>query len=238
MTARRVQENPEIGQQLLEQAVGVLQSLPAARIVRHGKPIDEILAETSIERYDLFIIGTRERFSISDIFVGELAKRLADQAKISVLVVRNPRASIENILVTDSAQYMDDPAINLAGRIAQGTGARVTMLHVSGELPAMYTGLQTMEETITELLQSDTPIAGNLKLHAEQLRDLGVEAQIELRHGAPVEEILRAAEKQKPDLILVSESKQYGLGLFLVDIPMELVCRAPCPVLVVHGSLS
>jgi len=238
LTARRVNEDPAIGQQVLKQAADVLPSQPAARIVRHGTPIDEILAETSIDRYDLFIVGTREHFSISDIFVGELAKRLAAQAKISVLVVRNPSERIENILVTDSAQHVVDPAINLAGKIAHGLAAQVTMLHVTGELPAMYTGLQTMEETLTELLQSDTPIAGNLRAHAEQLRALGVDTNIELRHGAPAEEILRAAERQNPDLIVVSGSKQYGLGLLLVDIPKELVSRAPCSVLVVHGRSS
>lgn len=238
LTARRVNEDAAIGQQVLKQAAVALLSKPVSRIVRHGAPIDEILAEASIDRYDLFIVGTRERLSIGDIFVGELAKRLAAQAKISVLVVRNPSERIKNILVTDSAQYIDDPAINLAGKIAQGTNAAVTMLHVSGELPAMYTGLKTMEETLSELMQSDTPIAANLRSHAEQLRALGVDAEIELRHGAPAEEILRAAERQTPDLIVVSGSKQHGLGLLLVDIPLELVSRAPCPVLIVHSGSS
>jgi nucleotide-binding universal stress UspA family protein len=102
----------------------------------------------------------------------------------------------------------------------------------------MYTGLGTIEETLPELLQTDTPAARHLRWGAEILDQLGLRAELELRHGVAAEEILREALEGDYDLIVIGARYVASRlrGLLMGDVTRQIVDRAPCPTLVVRPS--
>jgi nucleotide-binding universal stress UspA family protein len=103
----------------------------------------------------------------------------------------------------------------------------------------MYSGLSRLGEGLPDLLQTDTPVARHIKKCAELLRSHDVDARIELRHGHPSDEILRAAEVDNYDLIVIGGSDTRGLGRLLLDeVSMQVVANSPRPVLVVRGDME
>ena len=67
----------------------------------------------------------------------------------------------------------------------------------------------------------------------ERLRERGIESELEIAYGKPVEEIVRAAEEGSYDVLVVGSR---GLGpvgqLLLGSVSEQLVRKAQCPVLV------
>jgi nucleotide-binding universal stress UspA family protein len=100
----------------------------------------------------------------------------------------------------------------------------------------MYTGLEQMEETLAELLQSDTDIARELKWAAEEVKKNGsVSSDLELRRGYAADEILREGQVGDYDVIVLGSSRYAGgiVRVLMGDLTREVVGRAQRPVLVV-----
>jgi nucleotide-binding universal stress UspA family protein len=101
----------------------------------------------------------------------------------------------------------------------------------------MYTGLEAMEETLPELLQTDTPLAEHLRESARLLAEQGVPAEVKLRRGMAHDEIVREAEQGDYDLIVMGPNPMKGLRrIWTEDVTAQVIELAPCPVLVVRDS--
>ena len=121
---------------------------------------------------------------------------------------------------------------------ALAAGAQTTLLHVANPVPSMYTGLPAMEETLAELLQTDTPAARHLRRGAEVLDQLGVAAELKLRRGVAADEILREADEGDYDLIVIGKRSGAAWlnGLLVGDVARQIVDGAARPVLVVPSA--
>ena len=74
-----------------------------------------------------------------------------------------------------------------------------------------------------------------LALLAEELQSLGVRVQTLLGEGVAFQEILRVAERQRCDLIILASHGRTGLGHVLIgSVAERVVRRATCPVFVVR----
>jgi nucleotide-binding universal stress UspA family protein len=97
----------------------------------------------------------------------------------------------------------------------------------------MYTGLDEMEETIEELLVTDTPLAQHLRKCAAILTEHDIEAEIEIKQGDVVEAILEEAVEGKYDLIVLGESGARKLrGMLMGNVTQQIINRAASAVLV------
>lgn len=96
---------------------------------------------------------------------------------------------LERILICTSGLEVADPVIEMGARLARPAHARPTLLYVTIPIPTMYTGLSAIEEKLTDLLQTDTPVAQHL------------------RHAVVSEEILREAQTGNYDLIILGASQ-------------------------------
>jgi nucleotide-binding universal stress UspA family protein len=125
--------------------------------------------------------------------------------------------------------------VRLGGRLAQAAQADVTLLHIASPVPSMYTGLDGIEETLAELLQTDTPLARHLRWCAKKLASYGITADIKLRHGVVASEILREAQIGDYDMIVIgSRTLASRLGELVLDnVARQILKQTECPVLVV-----
>ena len=98
------------------------------------------------------------------------------------------------------------------------------------------TGLDEIEETLAELLQTDTEIAKHLRKGADFLASQNIPATLELRHGVAVEEIVIESERGDFDLLVVGASaSSTGLRSWLLgNVTSKLIHQSNIPILVVQ----
>ena len=96
-----------------------------------------------------------------------------------------------------------------------------------------------MEEDTVLLLRSETELGINLRMGKESLEAGGVAAEVKLRHGSVIEEILREVHEGNYDLVVTGTALSRSLRTYaLGDVGRELVNRAHRPVLVVRTQVK
>jgi nucleotide-binding universal stress UspA family protein len=213
---------------------------PVETRIREGDPAGEILAEIEEGGYDLVVLGVNEAPGLRRHFLGSVTTRVVRRAPISVLVAKQARLRLERILICSGGGDIGEIVIQAGASLAQAVGAQATLLHVATPVASMYTGLGEIDESLSELLQTDTPIARNLRRGAEVLDRHGVPAELKLRYGVVVDEIVRESMDDEYDLILMGAKK--GLvrfkRLMLGAVTTQVVEKSVRSVLVVRQALG
>ena len=233
-----LKEGDEDSDRLLQDAKGALHTSPEIRVQMETKVEPQLKEEASLGDYRLIVIGTSlhpngERLT-------KRAQRIAIGASDSVLAVHNPLDRIEKLLIPTGGQQVSIRAMEWGFRIAQSTGAEVTVLHVASTTPLMYTGLPAVDEGMDELLSRDTPLAQHLRMVATRAEEMGLAAKLELRHGIVVEEILRACDMERYDLVVIGspEPRAYFKRWTLGDVAPELLASTPTSTLIVRSEVE
>jgi len=224
----------EIAHQSLDTAGGWISDLVVDTSIRIGTEINSILEEIKHGNYDLIILKARQAIQIKDFLKAKIGRRIAQQSPISVLVVKQEQSNLKRILICTSGADIADPVIEIGSWLAQSTSAQVTLLHVTGSIPAMYTGLDKIEEHLPEILQTETPMAQHLRQAVNLLVQEKIDAELELRHGSVADEILIEAQTGNYDLIILGSSKASTKlsGWLMGDITSQIINDTWCPVLV------
>ncbi len=215
-------------------------SSPSNILVRQGNPETEIISELNSADYNLLVIGARAHSSApAELLLGDTTNRIVRRTPISVLIARGSIKTLKRLLVCTSGAQSGFDAIMTAIKISKHSDAQITLLHVSRAIPSMYTGLDQMGETLSDLLQTNTPTAQYLRDCASLLESEQVESEIELRHGTPTQEILRDIDRNKYDLLIIGAAKRKTINRILGDdVSIQLASKAPLPVLVVRNTIQ
>jgi nucleotide-binding universal stress UspA family protein len=212
--------------------------LPVRVQIEVGSPEEVIMAEAARCAYDLVAVGTlgekRSRRALFD----SVGMRIVERAQSSVLLIRGNRRELSRLLICTSGTALGRLAVQAGAALACSAGARATVLHVVDAMPGMYTGLEQMEETLAELLQSDTDRAKKLIWAAGVVKDECEVAELKLRRGMVADEILREGQEGDYDLIVLGSSRSASgfVRILMGDLTREILSRAQRPVLVVHPS--
>jgi len=224
----------------LKQAIQAMQKSGAlfTPIGRRGRLVEEMRAQILQVEHDLVIVGYHARSFLEKMLWGSLAARSAHESPVSVLIVRERRDTINGVLIGVSGGGFTEECLAWGGRIAAAFGARVTLLHVSPAPPLMYAGLEEVAETLTEFLQTDTPDAQALRQAVAHLTEMGVQTDVKLARGLPERELLRVAQDQDVDLLVIGSSwaAQPLQRLLLRNITEKVLLNTERPVLVVRPS--
>lgn len=223
------------GEQLLEKASNILGDYPVITKVRRGTVVKRILKEAERGNYDMVVI------SVSQIGEGRqpvssVHRSLLRNLPCCLMVVKNPRADLKRMLICTGGLQMTESLIKVGARIANVEQADVTLFHVAANVPSMYTGLKTIEETLRELLQSDTPVARHLRKGAELLSKNNVQAELKLRHGSAVYEIVREIDREHYDMVVIGASGANTMikEWFYGNITQDIVDAVGIPILIVN----
>lgn len=210
--------------------------LPVQIRVETGNAERVVMKEIEETTYDLVVLGALGGKRSRRLFPDSVGMRIIERAQTSVLVVKGDRPTLSRVLICTSGTEHGHLSVWAGAAVACGSGARVTVLHVVDAMPTMYAGLEMMEETLAELLQSETEKAKELKWAAQVVKAGCDVSDLKLRRGIAADEIIQEGRSGNYDLIVLGSS-QHGGGLVRVlmgDLCREVVIRAQRPVLVVR----
>jgi nucleotide-binding universal stress UspA family protein len=219
------------------------ESLPVevALIVRQGDiaaELDELIRE---ERIDLIVVGTHGRSGFSKLTLGSVAENVFRKASCPVLTVgphspadwpaRALGAEKAILLATDFGNA-SRAALPYAASIANRSRSKLVVLHVNRPLP---------ESPVTSIF-GDEPIAEELRYAAVQQlqallsRGLGIEPELRVTFGLPVDGILNEASYNSAGVIVLGLHRRSLLvpAGRLPSTAYRVVIQSRCPVLTVR----
>ncbi len=221
------------GQALLEQ-----KNIRAELTTKSGNPIEEIVKRTEEQKYDLVLIGAVLKEPRGRFWMSSKAYTLIKKLKPPVMVVSGKTQDIKRILVCSGGKHYIDTAVRLTGEIARCMAARVTILHVSAEPPPIFALWRRMEETVEEILNSNTELGINLRCERETLMNLSIPTEVKLRHGPVLQEILAEIRSAPYDLVVTGSTPSRHFRTYILgDISREIVNRSDRAVLVVRSAI-
>lgn len=225
----------------LENAQAVAQQvkidLGATKSVVHieeGSPDVVIREAIDDEGYQLIIVNAERILRLRKTL--DIEPILIKQSEISLLITQNTKPKIDRILLCTGCMENDYSLLEQAASLVSHLRASVTLLHViAGSIPTMYTGLEQIDETVEELLQTDTSYARYLRKGVEVFRQKEIESEVKIRRGIPLEEIIRETQLVNYDLVVIGSTHvNQGLKeLLLGNLAVKIIDRVELPVLVV-----
>jgi len=143
--------------------------------------------------------------------------------------------NVERILCPTDFSDGSLQAFSAASDIATKLGAELSVIYV---LP-VQSALPTDPTTVFEVHQLQDLLHKRLDEMIRELNDKGIEGRAFLEHGDAAGEIVRTAEEQRMDLIVIATFGKTGWRrLAFGSVTEKVVRQAPCPVLVIRGSES
>ena len=193
-------------EQLLADASHVLGGFSINTNIRRGNVVKQIIKETEKENYDMVII-TVSKIGEGRQPTSSIHRSLFKNLPCCLLIVKNPRADVKRVLICTGGLQLAESVIEVGAVVASASEADATLFHVAANIPSMYTGLKSIEETLFELLQTDTPVARHLRRGSEILAEKNIKAKLKLRHGSAVYEIVREIDHENYDLVIIGASR-------------------------------
>lgn len=179
---------------------------------------------------DLIILDEPEQSLAARLCLGRPGQKLAAQAPASILVARQPLWPLRQILLVLRLDDNDETAVFWTKRLAQASGAAVTILPLVPSLPAMYA---PRPDGVAALLSSQTAAGQQVRQVARQLNEAQVTAVIHLRQGEPDGQISHEIEAGLPDLVIIGAEPTIKWQRWLLgDLVSPLLSWIAHPVLV------
>lgn len=207
-------------------------------VLRAGEPVREIFDQTSSINYDLVLVGARWTGASGHYWRSERTYEVIKAILPPVLVAIGEPKQLKRFLVCTGGKEFIEQAVRFTGEIAAALGASVTLLHVMAEPPAIYVNLVQLEENVDRLLESKSELGTNLRRQKKELQNLGVPAEVRLRHGIVMDQVFEEVHSGNYDLIVTGTSQARGLlGHYIMgDLTRSILNRANVPVLVARAG--
>jgi universal stress protein A len=139
--------------------------------------------------------------------------------------------SYQHILVAVDLTEECDPVIKRARALAEGTRAKLSLVHIVEPMAMAFGGDVPMDLSQLQQQQFDQAKGRMLALRAKYPE---IEEQYcHLTYGQPRQEIHKLAKEQACDMIIVGSHGRHGLGLLLGSTSNDVLHGAPCDVLAV-----
>jgi nucleotide-binding universal stress UspA family protein len=210
---------------------------PALRHVNRAEAPDAaLLNEAAAGDYDLAVFGPmRERWSRWM----RLRPRssLSAQLPISSLLVRGSAQQIQRVLICAGGDTSVIADARLTARLARRTGATATVLHVLSQMPLVF-GVRSPRERVTEAFAATgSSEIVNMNTAIDTLRDGGVIAEIKVRIGLVIDEIVAELQQGQYDLLVIGAHRSQTVveRLLFEDVTKDILGQSPIPVLVVKA---
>lgn len=205
-------------------------------LVIEGGVVDSILEQAASLEADLIVMGTHGRSGFERLLLGSVTERVLRRAPCPVLTVprrvTSATAGFKRILCPVDFSQPSTHALTYALSLAQEADARLTVAHVV-ELHLEPDTYQYRLLNVPEYRAQMVHAASEQMANALP-RDVEAYCAIEqtVMTGKAYREILRLAQEQHADLIVMGVHGRSAVDLFVFgSTTQHIVRQAPCPVL-------
>ncbi|HEV2174518.1 MAG TPA: universal stress protein [Nitrospira sp.] len=227
-------EVTEVAEQVLHEMKAELEShCRHIRLIADSGDAAEGIIQTAEESHaDLVIVGQRGMTATPSFLLGGVSQKMATYAPCSILVVKEPMAKLERILVAIDGS---EPAHKAVEFLARGPFKGLTQVTIVTVWPSCRSGRggmrgqpelrQVVEDKGHELLRN---IAGECARSTYQIAT-------ELLHGDPAFAIWDAAARHQAQIIVIGSRGVKAIKRFLLgSVSEKVLVHAPCSVLIVR----
>lgn len=205
--------------------------------VEEGVATESILDFARENSVDMIVMGTHGRRGFQRLTLGSVTERVLRKAGCPVLAVRRPAhdfvapgskdepVHLRRILLCSDFSECSDRALQYAISLSTEYKSELSLLHVLEHLPSP-------EQREVENARVVHLMEGNIPQDARSC----CEIKTIVRAGKPYEEIIKQAEEDQTDLIIVGVRGRNVLDLALFGSTTHRVLQlGPCPVLAIHA---
>jgi nucleotide-binding universal stress UspA family protein len=212
------------------------------KIQKRGySPSAIILQYAQDNNIDLIVMGTHGRRGLGYLFLGSVAEEVTRFAKRPVYTIREqkimkPIEKVNRILVPLDLSKYSKQALHYANELRKDYHAQLELIHVVEERmhPAFYsTGKSTIFDLIPDVKEKSSALIN------EMLGEIsGREAlvKINITEGVAAQEILKHAENNNIDMIVLTTHGASGLNQFLLGgVAEKIIRRSTRPVFTIKS---
>ena len=227
----------EIGHGLIERMKAALRSVWSVienRVVR-GHPAEAIVQTAARQKADLIVMGSRGLTDVRAFVLGSVSRRVVMHAGCPVLLIKKRVPVLRRIVVGMDGSKHAWAGVEYLLRMPLPEAARITVVSVVPPLPIETSPVQI---TLSEFLeQLHVPLLKKAQAVAKEavarIQKAGFEAKAVVVHGHPSHEIVKVAEAERADLVVVGSRGLTGTTRFLMGSVSDGVIKyAPSAVLV------
>jgi nucleotide-binding universal stress UspA family protein len=220
--------------------------------LREGHAAENLVIAAKEQGVDLIVLGAKGLRSTLGFLMGGVAQQVVEHAHCAVLVMRAPYMGLRQVLLVTDGSATSQAAVRYMSRFSFPAGVHVRVCHVvaPGALPQFTTGTWPVGHEVVPIL-SDRELAELDQIHDEErkrgrvlaaettsaLQAAGLDCESVVLEGDAATEILRYANKWRPDLIVAgSRGLSEVQGWWMGSVSRKLVYAASGSVLVVKGA--
>jgi nucleotide-binding universal stress UspA family protein len=218
--------------------------VPIDFVVREARDVRrEILDQIEVLAADLLVIGSHGRTGFEKLLLGSVAEHVLRKASCPVMVVpcdvADPVGEVRfaRILCPVDFSPRSAEALTYASRVAEETGARLTVMHVIEIPPELLERYPAVAELDVDKLHAAARATAVQRLHDFVAAAIGSGRDVDtvVREGAAYRHILAVAAEQRCDLIVMGVQGRGAVDLFVFGSNTARVIRAAtCPVLTIR----
>jgi nucleotide-binding universal stress UspA family protein len=205
-----------------------------------GSPEEAIAAQAIEGNYSLAMVAPAGRTGFIRLYYGSMIANVVRRVSTSVLVVRpsgaapgGPTVPPRRVLVCVSGSRHSLTNVTVASHIAGLFKAELSILTVLSQVGLGMEGVDPWEGDPETFLKSDHALAAHLRVANELARGVGVNAQLRVRQGLVVEEIVAEATETRQDLLVIGTHRAEDFDTVYEDLTDEVVKSSPVSTLVV-----
>ena len=208
---------------------------------RGYSPSAVILKYAQDNNIDLIVMGTHGRRGLGYLFLGSVAEEVTRFARRPVYTIREekPAISVEKvnrILVPVDLSQFSKQALHYANELCKDYGAELDVIHVVEDRihPALYaTGKSSIFDFTPEIRKKSASL---IKDMFNEISGPKVKYKIKITEGVAAREILKYAEKNDVNMIVLTTHGASGLNqFFLGGVAEKIIRRSICPVFTIKS---
>jgi len=195
------------------------------------------------QEVDLIAMTTHGRSGVSRWAFGSVADRVIRHAAQPVFLVRGDTEAsfgegVQRILVPLDGSKLAERALPHAQTLAQAHGAEILLVRIVEppsdlEVAELYVAWESPEKLYRHRQTAAEQYLGRVQ---ERLSEAGVHGEMYVNEGHAAEMILKAAESEGVDLIVMSTHGRSGVARWVYgSVAGKVLHGAPCPLLLIRA---
>lgn len=201
---------------------------------------EKVIPEKANSGDFITVVGPLGRSQFKRWLTGRSIRPLLEKITGPILYVPETRLPLKRILISIGGLGYAESAEKLAIQFADTNKADITILHVIPPTDLDYPTANKVSSHVEDLVETDTPQGRNLKKDMETAQEHGLKANVVVRQGNVVEEILNEAKTGNYDLLCLGSpySAHTLRHYYTPNVTAEVAESLLCPVLTARYESS